>query len=102
MEEFITACPRNCYRLGSSVYRMYVNNMNSPNSGIRFLRIAFLLISGVSLVTKISYNDPVIICLFLTGELIDRFLFYSDFVPLNINTLITKHIKVTGNETKGC
>jgi Fe-S-cluster-containing dehydrogenase component len=89
-------------RFFSSVYKMSVNSINSINFGIRFMRIAILLVSGVCLLTDISTSDPVLVCIFLTGELFDRLIFYIDFNPLNINSLMSKHLNVIRNEKKGC
>jgi Fe-S-cluster-containing dehydrogenase component/DMSO reductase anchor subunit len=61
--------------------------------GYRFLRLALLIATGVIQITGISVHDPFIICLFLSGELIDRFLFYYDFRPDNIKTTISEYIK---------
>jgi Fe-S-cluster-containing dehydrogenase component len=87
-------------KLAASVYRLSVHKINGINSGIGFLRIALLLITGTSLISGISYTDPVIISLFLTGELFDRIIFYFDFDPLNINTLINKQLNAIRNEKK--
>jgi DMSO reductase anchor subunit len=86
-------------KLASSVYILSVNKTNHI-SGIRFLRIVLLIVSGASMVSQISYNDPFIISLFLTGELFDRVMFYIDFDPLNINTLISKTLNSEKNEKK--
>ena len=86
-------------KLVSSVYRMSVSKKDDL-FGIRFLRIALLLMTGVALISKISYSDPVILFLFLTGEFFDRLIFYYDFSPLNINILIDKQIKEISDEKK--
>jgi Fe-S-cluster-containing dehydrogenase component len=86
-------------KLASSVYILSVNKTNHI-SGIRFLRIALLLVSGASMVSQISYHDLFIISLFLTGELFDRVMFYIDFDPLNINTLISKTLNSEKDEKK--
>ena len=76
-------------------------NTDSPaNIWLRFFRIAILIISGASMVTGISYPEPAIAGLFLSGEFIDRLLYYYDFNPLNINTLISKQINTDLNEKK--
>ena len=65
----------------------------------RFLRLALLL---TAIITKtIGIIDPVIAWLFLSGELIDRILYYYDFKPVNINTTISGYIKSYLNEKKG-
>jgi Fe-S-cluster-containing dehydrogenase component len=83
-----------------SFYSLYVNRINGIRFGIRFLRIALLLITGISLVSEIIYPDNIIIFIFLTGEFLDRLIFYIDFDPLNINRLINKHINAEQNEKK--
>ncbi len=39
--------------------------------------------------------DPVLISLFLTGELIDRVIYYFDFNPVNIKNTIYNNLIVT-------
>ncbi len=87
-------------KLAASAYSLSINKINNINFVIRFLRIALLLVTGVSLVSEISYPDPVISSIFLTGELIDRIIFYIDFSPVNINTEIIKQINIERNEKK--
>jgi Fe-S-cluster-containing dehydrogenase component/DMSO reductase anchor subunit len=87
-------------KLFSSGYSLIVNKTNNRNFEIRFIRTALLLLTGVSLLLKISYHDPLINFLFLTGELIDRIIFYIDFNPVNINTEIIKQINFERNEKK--
>ena len=70
------------------------------NFWFRYLRIALLIITGVSLITGIHSTEPVIIAFFLTGELIDRILFYYDFDPPDINKLITRQTNSDFNEKK--
>jgi Fe-S-cluster-containing dehydrogenase component len=77
-------------KLGFSGYRIFVIKSSGKYFGIRFLRIAILIVICTSLITGISYNDPATKYLFLSGELFDRIIFYIDFDPLNINRLITK------------
>lgn len=60
---------------------------SSPLAGLRFMRLALLVTSGICITTGISYPDRVITFLFLAGELLDRILFYSDFDPLNIKSI---------------
>jgi hypothetical protein len=68
------------------------------NFEIRFLRIAFLIITGISLISHNSYPDLVTISIFLTGELFDRIIFYIDFNPLNINALINSQLNIDRDE----
>jgi DMSO reductase anchor subunit len=65
---------------------------------IRFLRLAFLLLPAIAMISKNSHLESLTIFVFLTGELFDRILFYADFKPLNINTLISEHRNADKNE----
>jgi hypothetical protein len=87
-------------KLFSSLYSMHVNKTDSRYFEIRYLRIALLLVTGASMFLNISHPDLVIISIFLTGELIDRILFYIDFNPVNIKTEIIKQINSVINEKK--
>ncbi len=87
-------------KLLSSSYRIYAQKMPAFHFGLRFMRIAILLITGISIISKISYHDPVILLIFLLGELLDRITFYIDFDPSNINTGIIKHINTARDEKK--
>jgi Fe-S-cluster-containing dehydrogenase component/DMSO reductase anchor subunit len=87
-------------KLASIGYNLKVNSISREGFGLRFLRIAILLISGGGLISGISGSDQVIAVLFLAGEFIDRIVFYIDFKPMNINTLINDHIKAVTNEKK--
>jgi Fe-S-cluster-containing dehydrogenase component/DMSO reductase anchor subunit len=84
----------------SSAFLFFNNEAFYNNLNIRIMRIALLAITGVSLVTKISITDPVIILLFLAGELIDRVLFYIDYKPVSIDEMIGKQSKIFKNEEK--
>jgi ferredoxin len=83
-----------------SVNRLIVNKITGMQFGLRFIRIAFLMIAGISMISEISYPDPVVSSIFISGELIDRIIFYFDFRPLHIETEIIKHINIQRNETK--
>jgi|WetSurMetagenome_2_1015567.scaffolds.fasta_scaffold03296_8 Fe-S-cluster-containing dehydrogenase component/DMSO reductase anchor subunit len=87
-------------KLISSSYLMIINKNNGMFPGIRFVRIALLIITGSCLVSSISSTDPVLISLFLTGEFIDRLIYYYDFDPVNIQTLINKQVIDLKNEKK--
>ncbi len=89
-------------KLVSSVHSLYVKKLNSTNFGIRFLRIAFLFVPGISLILHNSNTDRPVIFIFLMGELLDRILFYIDFNPLNINTLIDNKLNIERDEKKRC
>jgi hypothetical protein len=65
----------------SSIYR---NKLQNVYFSLRVLRTAFLIIAGMSLVTCISYKDPAVTIVFLTGELFDRIIFYNDTEIIDI------------------
>jgi DMSO reductase anchor subunit len=75
-------------KLATSIINLLSKRDSRNNFLIRFLRIAFLMITCASFISDISHSDKILILLFLTGELFDRVIFYIDFKPLNINTLI--------------
>jgi DMSO reductase anchor subunit/ferredoxin len=64
----------------------------------RFLRLAFLILSALAMITKNSHLEFLTVFIFLAGELFDRILFYVDFKPLNINILISEHHNADKNE----
>jgi Fe-S-cluster-containing dehydrogenase component/DMSO reductase anchor subunit len=63
--------------------------------GLRFIRVALLVISILILVTGSGKGEPSSVVIFLSGELIDRYLFYYDFVPVNISHTINYKIKIS-------
>jgi Fe-S-cluster-containing dehydrogenase component/DMSO reductase anchor subunit len=85
-------------KLLASFYKLSVNERDGINFRLRYLRIALLLISAISLTSKFSYPGAFITCLFLTGELFDRILFYIDFDPMNINKLINNQFNIETDE----
>lgn len=64
------------------------------DSAFRFLRITFLVVPGLSLILNHSQPDTLIIIILLTGELIDRILYYIDFNPININNMIWEQTNI--------
>ena len=70
-------------------------------SVLRFIRLALLIIACSGIGSGISHTDKTIILILLTGELIDRILFYFDFNPSGINDKIHKHIISVSNEKRG-
>ncbi len=85
-------------KLAASLNNMYANKTNRIYFSLRFLRISLLLITGTSLISGLYNGDSLIISLFLTGELLDRIIYYIDFDPVNINRLIYKNITAVKNE----
>jgi Fe-S-cluster-containing dehydrogenase component/DMSO reductase anchor subunit len=87
-------------KLISSFHGLYIKKANNNNFGIRILRIAFLIVPGINIILHISHTDLIIVSIFLIGELLDRILFYIDFNPLNINTLIEEQLNIERDEKK--
>jgi Fe-S-cluster-containing dehydrogenase component/DMSO reductase anchor subunit len=80
-------------RLSASIAGIYIAyNRDNQYFAIRFVRFALLMITGVSLISGISSNNPLVLYLFLAGELLDRILFYIDFKPLNISAIFAHQI----------
>jgi DMSO reductase anchor subunit len=88
-----------CIKIGFYIYLYKPCNRNIDI--LRHLRLALLLVSGASIISGISYPQLSVIIILLTGELIDRILFYFDFEPTSVNNLIYKHIAEGKYETKG-
>ena len=76
-------------KLTATVYSLFINKSGNDYV-IRYLRLGLLLVVCVRLISETSFSDGVIISLFLTGEFLDRLLYYYDFKPLNINRLINR------------
>jgi DMSO reductase anchor subunit/ferredoxin len=87
-------------KLGLTIYGLTVEKLRNSFFVFRFLRIILLVVPGLSLVLKHSHPDITIVSIFLTGELIDRILFYIDFNPLNINALIAEQVNSERDEKK--
>jgi MFS family permease len=85
-------------KIVSLAFSLSFNKLNILIFGLRFFRIALLLITWIVFVAGVGDNDSAIIYLFLTGEFLDRLIFYTDFEPLNINTLIENHLTASENE----
>jgi Fe-S-cluster-containing dehydrogenase component/DMSO reductase anchor subunit len=64
-----------------------------PQNGLRIFRTALLIITGISMATGISFADPAVTIIFVTGEVIDRTMFYLDFKPLSITSVFTDKIE---------
>jgi hypothetical protein len=64
------------------------------------MRIALLSVSGISLISHISYPELPVILIFLIGELLDRIIFYIDFDPMNINHMINEQLNIERDEKK--
>lgn len=66
--------------------------------GHRFIRVALLILTIIILVTGASRGEISALLIFFTGELFDRYLFYCDFMPLNISTTINNKINNISDE----
>jgi hypothetical protein len=80
-----------------SVYKALNTEIRDSYSVLRTIRIALLVISAAGLFYYDSLNS-FLISLFLTGEFLDRIIFYIDFDQLSIKSLITRHITSIKNE----
>jgi Fe-S-cluster-containing dehydrogenase component/DMSO reductase anchor subunit len=87
-------------KLIAAVYNLLKNRNKQTLFELRFIRIAFLIVPGISLISHISYPELPVILMFLTGEFLDRILFYIDFNPMNINQIIEEQLNKELNEKK--
>jgi Fe-S-cluster-containing dehydrogenase component/DMSO reductase anchor subunit len=85
-------------KIAYSLYSFASKKQGKTTFEIRFLRLAFLIISGVSMISHISYSDIFVSIMFLAGELLDRIIFYIDFNPINIKTMILDQINIDKDE----
>lgn len=87
-------------KLFLSAYHFLFSGTGKSYFGFRFLRLILLIIPALSLLIYNSGPDLRLTFIFLTGEFFDRILFYYDFNPLNINTLIEEKINILRDEKK--
>ena len=73
-------------KLISCIYYSLTADTLNIYLSLRILRILLLLTAGFAIFRNIFYSDPLIICLFLSGEFIDRILFYIDMNILYIES----------------
>jgi hypothetical protein len=73
-------------KLISCIYYSLTSNTHNIYLSLRILRILLLLFAGFAVFRNFFYSDPLIICLFLSGEFIDRVLFYRDLNILYIDS----------------
>lgn len=59
---------------------------------VRFVRIALLIISFMVIITGLEKRLIAGYTIFITGELLERMLYYVDFEPINIKNVITEKI----------
>lgn len=78
-------------KLGLIIWGLMGHGKRRPQAILKFSRFGLLLISSAALASGLVKFTPVIYGLVLTGEFIDRVLFYYDFRPLNINILIREN-----------
>jgi formate dehydrogenase iron-sulfur subunit len=74
------------------------SNENYFYFAIRFIRIAFLILSLIIIVTGVEKRLIAGYAVFLTGELIDRIMYYVDFKPINISNSFIETIIPTRYE----
>lgn len=60
-------------------------------SGLRYIRISVLLLAWAGLVSGFNAPLAALAALVISGEMIDRFLFYEDFQPVNIRLLLNRN-----------
>jgi ferredoxin/DMSO reductase anchor subunit len=87
-------------KITTSSFNLTASRRTGAGFGIRFLRVALLIITGIRLITGSTYPDTVVVTLFVIGEFLDRMIYYIDFNPLNINTLIQNHLIFEKDEKK--
>lgn len=87
-------------KIGLTLYNLTDKRNGNSYFVVRFIRMVFLIVPGLSIVLQHSHPDIIINIIFLTGELTDRILFYFDFDPLNISRLITEQVNSDIHEKK--
>ena len=88
-------------KISASVYGMICSGMNKQNFNLRFFRFAILLITLIMLIAEQYEISNIVILIFLSGEVLDRILFYIDFEPQNIKDQIYSELINSVNEKKG-
>ena len=86
-------------KLISLIYNLVIKQGGNVFN-LRFIRIAFLFIPAISLISNNFHIELSIVIIFVAGELFDRILFYIDYNPLNINILIREQINYDRDEKK--
>lgn len=81
---------------------MSYNRFRDEFNGLRYLRLALLVVVDIGIISRRMERDALVTILFLSGELLDRILFYTDFKPLNIKREIYNKIKNSTDEKKRC
>jgi len=87
-------------KLFLTIYATGLNKSRDNLSTLRFLRVSFLVIPALSLILHNTSPEIYTFIIFLAGELFDRILFYLDFSPLHISTLIEDTLIAEKNEKK--
>ncbi|HEX2976821.1 MAG TPA: DmsC/YnfH family molybdoenzyme membrane anchor subunit [Bacteroidales bacterium] len=72
---------------------IFTNGRNKPLQQLRFIRAAILVIIMSGTIIGFTGTDLLLTMLLISGEALDRFLFYADFRPENIHTLIDNYLK---------
>lgn len=71
--------------------RLLLKKRNEMLTAMRYARIAILLVVWAGLISGFNKADFAMAALVISGEFIDRFLFYSDFQPVNIKLLLNRN-----------
>jgi Fe-S-cluster-containing dehydrogenase component len=79
-------------KAASCILNIILKQINLTVPGLRFFRLALLIITSICVVTGISYYDIALSFIFMTGELVDRVLYYYDFEPVTIKSVFNKQI----------
>jgi DMSO reductase anchor subunit/ferredoxin len=85
-------------KFSSLVFRMLKRKLSNSYIVLMFLRFSFLVIPSAYLILNNFKPDLVTVFIFLTGELLDRILFYIDFNPVHINTLMNDQLNIDRDE----
>jgi Fe-S-cluster-containing dehydrogenase component/DMSO reductase anchor subunit len=75
-----------------TIFQIRAKPKNNIIFSLRFVRLTLLFVAVLGLVsTRVSEMNPLIV-IFLAGELLDRLIFYIDFDPISIKSIL-RHYK---------
>lgn len=87
-------------KICSLVYRLSFRKISGLYIALMFLRFSFLIIPSAYIILHNFIPDLVTVFIFLTGELFDRILYYIDFNPVHITTLMNNQQIIDKDEKK--
>lgn len=87
-------------KLALLVYNILSEKRSSTVFALKFFRIALLVIASAGIGTGLYSSKFAIFTMILAGELFDRIIFYRDFNPLNIKSLMVKNLNMKKDEKK--